>query len=127
MSKNSTRKQLAESALKRAKANNNIDVFDKNSPLPPGAIMADHEALKHNNTYGPLPRFYKDELVICRDCGKEEVWTAKSQKWWYEEIKGNINTRAIFCKSCRKNKSAIKAEARKAHMDGIKNKRIKKP
>ena len=54
--------------------------------------MAEAAKLSHNNTYGRLPRFYVDRLVVCRNCGTEEVWTAERQKWWYEEARGNINT-----------------------------------
>ncbi|MFC1720192.1 zinc-ribbon domain containing protein [Pseudomonadota bacterium] len=63
--------------------------------------MADHAALSHNNTYSRLPRFYVDQIVICRNCGTEEVWPANRQKWWYEVAKGNINTTAILCRKCR--------------------------
>ena len=52
-------------------------------------------------TYGRLPRFYVDRLVVCRRCAREEVWPAERQKWWYEEAKGNINTQAVLCRSCR--------------------------
>ena len=122
MSRKGSTKRLIESAIKRAKANINIDVFDQTIGIPIGAIAADHDSLKHNNTYGPLPYFYKDELVVCNECGKEEAWTAKSQKWWYEEQKANINTRAIYCKECRTKHKEVKAAARKVHLDGIKNK-----
>lgn len=81
--------------------------------------MADHSELAHNNTYGPLPRFYVDKLVICRDCGAEEVWTAEQQKWWYEVAKGNINSEAVKCRACRIKDKERKAVARKVHLDGI--------
>jgi hypothetical protein len=95
-----------ESALKRAKAMAGIDTRDENVIPPPGAVMADHGQLSHNNTYGRLPRFYVDKVVVCRQCAKEEVWSAQRQKWWYEVAKGNINTQAVLYRSCRgKNKA----------------------
>lgn len=119
MSKKGKQHQLNESAIKRAKSNEGIDVYDKSIPLPPGAIEADEKELTHNNTYGPLPAFYLDKLVICQDCGKEEVWLATNQKWWYEEKKANINTQAIFCRECRRKKKEEKQQARKIHLNGI--------
>ena len=51
----------------------------------PGTAPADTALLaRHNNTYGPLPTFYADKAFLCRDCGEEQVWTAKQQKWWEE-------------------------------------------
>jgi hypothetical protein len=78
-----------------------IDPTDPAVVPPPGAVPADPANLSHNNTYGRLPRFYVDRVVVCRQCAKEEVWPAERQKWWYEEAKGNINTQAVLCRSCR--------------------------
>jgi len=88
--------------------------------------MADHSELEHNNTYGPLPIFYVDKLVICRDCSAKEVWRAEQQKWWYEVAKGNINSEAVKCSACRKNDKETKAIARKIHLDGIAQKEQRK-
>ncbi len=110
-SKKSKQKSLYEAHLKRARAMAGIDTCDNTIQPPAGAISADHSQLKHNNTYGPLPYFYADKLVTCRDCGKEEVWTAENQKWWYEVAKGNINSLAVRCRSCRENEKGRKEEA----------------
>jgi len=85
----------------------------------PGVVVADLKELAHNNTYGLLPAYYLDKPFSCVDCGTEEVWTAKQQKWWYEVAKGNINTTAVRCRSCRKIKQAIKAKARSVHLEGL--------
>ena len=69
-----------------------------------GFVLADAAELQHNNTYGSLPTYYLDMPFTCVDCGSEEVWTAKQQKWWYEIAKGNISSTAIRCRSCRKKK-----------------------
>lgn len=34
-------------------------------------------------------------------CGKEEIWKAADQKWYYEEAKGHIDARAVRCHDCR--------------------------
>jgi hypothetical protein len=94
--------RLKEGSLKRAKALAHVDPR-RDSP-PPGAVLADQAELAHNNTYNQLPRFYVDRAIVCRNCGTEEVWPANRQKWWYEVAKGNINTTAVLCRSCRKAK-----------------------
>ena len=100
-----------------------IDTIKKPLSFPDGHVMANWDELKHNNTYGPLPNFYVDRAFTCEDCGSEELWTAKQQKWWYEVAKGNINTTAIRCLPCRKRIAADK-EAQKRHMAEI---ALKKP
>ncbi len=95
-------------AIKRAKALANINTCDQNIIPPPGSVIADQSQLQHNNTYGLLPLFYIDKVVTCRDCGKEEVWTAENQKWWYEEAKGHINSEAVRCRACRDKRKALK-------------------
>lgn len=95
------RRRLQEARLRRAKALASIDTRDPSIDPPPGAVLADHAGLAHNNTYGRLPRFYVDRVIVCRQCGAEEVWTAERQKWWYEVAKGHIHSDAVLCRSCR--------------------------
>jgi len=115
--------RLAESALKRAQALSHIDTRDDYARLPPGAVPADPAQLAHNNTYGRLPRFYLDRAIKCRSCGKEEVWPAERQKWWYEVAKGHIHSTAVYCRACRNEDKERKALARKVHLDGLARKR----
>lgn len=86
--------------------------------------MANIEELQHNPSavYTLMPLFYLDMPFVCRDCGSHELWTAKQQKWWYEIAKGSIDSVAVRCRSCRKKEQARRAEARKAHLEGIANK-----
>lgn len=49
-----------------------------------------------------------DKPFICRDCGLSQVWIASQQKWWYEVAKGNINSTAVRCRSCRQKLRLIK-------------------
>lgn len=100
-SKASKHKRLKESQILRAEAYSGINTADPNIDPPPGSVLADKSELAHNNTYGPLPCFYVDKVVVCRDCGTTEVWPAHRQKWWYEVAKGNINTTAVLCRRCR--------------------------
>jgi len=116
-----TRKQQRadESRLQRARQLAGIDPGDKDVSPPPGAVVADPLLLGHNNTYSRLPRFYVDKVVQCRQCGKEEVWPAERQKWWYEVAKANINTQAVLCRACRHAEKERKAAARRVHMEGV--------
>lgn len=75
--------RVEERRLQRARQLASIDPTDKSVSVPPGAVVADLLQLAHNNTYGPLPLFYVHKVVECRHCGKEEVWPAERQKWWY--------------------------------------------
>ena len=121
-SEKTKRVRLQESRLKRAKALANVDTRDPNIEPPPGAVIADQGELAHNNTYGRLPRFYVDKVVVCRQCSTEEVWPAERQKWWYEVAKGNINTDAVLCRACREKEKDRKQEARRVHLNGLANK-----
>jgi hypothetical protein len=68
--------------------------------IPKGAIPADLSRQAKNNSYDP-PHFYVDQPFRCVDCGKQEVWTAGQQKWYYEVAKGSIYGRAVRCRPCR--------------------------
>ena len=116
-------RRLKEARLKRAKALAGID--PRRDAPPPGAVLADHAQLAHNNTYDPLPKFYVDRAIVCRQCGTEEVWLAEKQKWWYEVAKGNIFTEAVLCRACRESKKAQKADARRRSSEGLARKRAK--
>ncbi|MDH6591297.1 hypothetical protein M2165_001186 [Variovorax sp. TBS-050B] len=79
----------------------------------PGMEPADLEVLaRHNNTYGTLPTHYLDRAFTCRDCGAEEVWTAKQQKWWYEVVHASIHGGAVRCLACRRARRAASAASR---------------
>lgn len=64
-------------------------------------IVADASKQAPNNSYSGRP-FYQDLLFVCEDCGKQEVWTARQQQWWYEVAKGSIYSTAKRCRACRK-------------------------
>jgi hypothetical protein len=117
-------RQQKENRLKRAKALEHIDPCSWRAEPPAGAVLADPSQLVHNRTYGPLPRFYGDKVVACRNCGKEEVWPAERQKWWYEVAKGNINTKAVLCRACRNVRKERNADARQVHLEGLAKKKV---
>ena len=108
-------KRFRKKSEKLAKA----DTTAKLAKRPINVVAANVEALVHNNTHGPLPLFYVDKPFVCRDCGKTEVWTATQQKWWYEVAKGNVESRAKLCSSCRRVERERRAEARRVHLEGM--------
>lgn len=85
---------------------------DRQQPgLPPvrGRTPADLSQQAPHNSYGAVPLYYEDTPFTCVDCGKEEVWTAEQQKWWYEVAKGSIYSRAARCRECRRARREGKA------------------
>lgn len=86
-------------------------------------------ALAPYNSYGDpefvTRGFYVDEPFICVGCGKEEVWTATRQKWWYEIAKGHPYTKASRCRACRRRERERAAKAREVHLEGLARKKLK--
>ena len=95
-----------------------------------GQILVNPSNLRPTNSYS-IPdfverEFYVDKPFTCKDCGKEEVWSATQQKWWYEVAHGDVWTTATRCKACRRKEAARKAEARRIHLDGLTRKHAHK-
>jgi Probable zinc-ribbon domain len=83
-------------------------------------------ALVRYNSYG-MPEFeargfYLPVAFTCRDCGVNEVWTAKQQKLWYEDWQGPVFSIAQRCRPCRAHERVRKATARAATIAGWMNK-----
>jgi hypothetical protein len=122
----SNKQRRAEIKIHRAKrASKKTEALTKREePLPHGSSACDPNALAPYNSYG-MPLFvergyYVDIEFQCRDCQKQEIWTAAQQKWWYEVAKGNVESRASRCRACRKIERERKAEARRVHLEGLK-------
>ncbi|MFY0614633.1 MAG: zinc-ribbon domain containing protein [Hyphomicrobiaceae bacterium] len=86
---------------------------------PKNSVAADHAQLAHDNTYGPFPNYYVDQVFTCIDCDIEQLWTAKQQKWWYEIAKGKIASRAVRCRACRKVRRGERDSVRNVHVEGL--------
>jgi hypothetical protein len=78
--------------------------------LPEGAIAAD-PTKQSPPSVGFRPLYYLDRPFTCKDCGKEEIWTAEQQKWYYEVARGSIYGQAIRCRVCRRKHRAQKGKA----------------
>ncbi|MEZ0256530.1 MAG: zinc-ribbon domain containing protein [Chthoniobacter sp.] len=63
--------------------------------------------------------YYVDQPFQCTDCGAQEIWTARQQKWWYEIARGGAWTIANRCRPCRRRERERKATARKVHLEGL--------
>jgi len=116
-----------ERAARLAKeyATRDVDALKAGRSVP-GMVPADLEVLaRYNNTYGPLPRYYLDRAFTCCDCGTEEVWTAKQQKWWYEVIHGSIDSLAVRCRACRQARRAQSAVHEGANLLGEQTNRLR--
>jgi len=66
-----------------------------------GKLPVNRSKVRHNSTIFEIPAFYEDKPFKCKDCGAREVWTAKKQKWWYEEAGGDLEATAVLCRKCR--------------------------
>jgi len=82
----------------------------------PTTAPVNRELLAPSNSYGE-PAFlrrgsYEDAPFRCVDCGKDEVWTATQQKWWYEVAKGFAYSFAKRCRPCRRAKRSPTTPAR---------------
>jgi hypothetical protein len=98
--------------------------------VPYGTVPVNPTALRPYVSYGAphfvTHGFYVDHPFTCQDCGKEGVWTAAQQKWWYEIAKGEVWSGAIRCRACRGRERDRKTEARRVHLEGVAKKRAGK-
>ena len=68
-----------------------------------------------------IPDYYRDKWFTCKDCGCDDLWTAKQQQRWYEEQGGEIEAIAIRCRACRQLEKQRKENARKVQLEGLVN------
>lgn len=87
--------------------------------IPVGALPADQSKLLHDKSYGPRPLYYVDTPFTCIDCGTREIWTAAAQKWWYEEAKGKVASRATRCATCRRPRRENRLRSSRIHVEGL--------
>jgi hypothetical protein len=78
--------------------------LDYKPELPPDAVRGD--ARKQNLCFAcHVPQyFYVDQHRVCIQCGKDFVFSAAEQKFWYETLKFYGTSVAIRCKECRRRK-----------------------
>ncbi|MCU0714476.1 MAG: zinc-ribbon domain-containing protein [Pirellula sp.] len=87
--------------------------FQGRNGIPTGAVAADTSKQVPNNSYDPPPNWYIDKPFTCCECGREDVWTAQQQKWYYEVAKGSLFATATHCRECRNRIRDARDEQRK--------------
>jgi hypothetical protein len=96
-------------------------------PRPLGTAPVNEDSLAPYKSYGApdyvMHGYYQDFPFRCQDCGKEEIWTAAQQKWWYEVAKGYVYSTATLCRPCRRKEQERRVEARRVHLEGIARKK----
>lgn len=123
----SSRERAAEIKSRRGKRAKKLKKkAAEEAMLAKGAAPVNTGLLAPDSSYG-LPEFvlrgfYIDRDFECKDCGKQEVWRATQQKWWYEVAKGNVWTEAVRCRSCRQRERRRIAEQRQASEEGRRRK-----
>ncbi len=95
----------------------------RRKPKSKNRLPVDDKKLNMGNTYSCAPKYYYDIEFTCIDCGLEQNWTARQQKWWHEKAGGYFFATAVRCRECRKNKRIRSEESRKAYFEGMKKKR----
>ena len=107
-------------------------ILDARRPFDPSVrVPVNWRLVNLGNSYSPsFARltnengiyYYPDKIFYCRDCGWKCVWTAENQKWWYEVMRGFIETTAIRCRACRIKERERKAQARRLSEEGRRRK-----
>ncbi len=69
----------------------------------------------NENTYSLAPDYYYDKIYNCVDCGTQAIWTKERQKYFFEELGGNTNSKAVRCQVCSAHVQALK-ENQQRHM-----------
>ena len=87
MKSNKQKKKLLVAKRKEEKSREFQEAVRKGSILP-----VDTSKIVSKSVLPTIPRHYKDKEFKCKDCGEVQLWTAKRQKWWYEEAGGEIET-----------------------------------
>lgn len=85
-------------------------------------VVADPSKVNLGNSYAMPPSMYRDEAFLCRDCGEEQVWTAKQQQWWFEEVGALYWRKAVRCRPCRIKERLRKEHARRTSLEGQRRK-----
>jgi hypothetical protein len=108
--------------LKRTRAKRKAELAhaELRAGLNQGTIIAVDKAKIFSRSVLPrIPDYYRDTWFRCKDCGAQDLWTAKQQQRWYEEQRGEIEAIAIRCRACRRKEKLRCESARKIHLEGL--------
>lgn len=80
---------------------------DYSPPLPPGAVRGDVRKQAFCGHCHFPKYFYLDRAMVCVQCGKQFVFSAREQKYWYETLKFNFHSVAVRCLQCRRQRRTV--------------------
>ena len=116
----STREKQLKRAARLAKASREMRInrllwsgmIKSADEIPAGAIPALPSDQNKGSNWGEyrVRRWYQDNEFKCKDCGKEETWSAVEQLHYYEIAKGKAINEPTRCFECRI-KHAARAKA----------------
>lgn len=69
--------------------------------LPKGAILANQER-QNGGAYEPPKPAYVDIHYTCIKCQGPGLFSAKAQKFWYEDLGKTLESGAVRCQDCRR-------------------------
>ena len=98
------KKQISKIPIKAKREKKRIAKLEKEGRLvkgveiPEGALAADPD--EQNSSGLSVKFYYKDIQFTCAGCGQDDVWTARQQKRYFEDQKGNIYNEPKWCYEC---------------------------
>lgn len=120
----SSKQKRQKLKLTRAERKAELERVELQVGLKKGTIIAvDRTKVFSRSVLPEIPDYYRDTLFTCKDCGEQELWTAKQQQRWYEEQGGEIEAIAIRCRACRGKEKLRRELARKIHLEGLARKK----
>lgn len=81
--------------------------------IPNDALPVDPDRINLGGSWH-IPKFFRDQPFTCRDCGKDEIWKAKDQQWYFETSGAPFYQSAVRCRDCRAKERKRKQAARRA-------------
>lgn len=110
--------------LSRAERNAELERAELHKELRRGTIIpVDRSKVFSRSAIPKIPDYYRDTWFTCKDCGEEELWTAKQQQRWYEEQGGELEAIAVRCRACRRKEKLRREDARRIHLEGLAKKK----
>lgn len=58
-------------------------------------------------------RYYVDTLRRCRKCGRDFLFFAREQKYWFETLRFNVDADCVLCPECRRQTQTVRRRLRR--------------
>src|SRR5687767_12111080 len=113
----SSKQKRQKLKLTRAERKAELERVELLTCIKKGTIIAVNRSKVFSRSVLPkIPDYYQDTWFTCKDCGEQDLWTAKQQQRWYEEQGGEIEAVAIRCRACRRKEKLRRETARTIHL-----------